>query len=57
MVTTPTPTPTRTEPTTAPGIVPDPKPTRYSPSPDHYPSQITRTVRRIRRVVDPDTEY
>ncbi len=48
--------PTRTEPTTAPVTAPDPEPKRYAP-PDHCPTQRVRTVRRIRRVIDPDTEY
>ncbi len=40
---------------TIPGIGPqiEPRPTRYIPDPDHCPGQRVRTVRRIRRVLEP----
>lgn len=42
--------PTRTIPTTRPETQPE---RRYSPSPDHCPNQRVRTVRRIRRLIEP----
>jgi len=40
---------------TTPGVQPDigPKPTRYIPDPDHCPGQRVRTIRRVRRVIEP----
>lgn len=46
----PTITPTRVIPTTEPS--PEKSP-RYAPDPDHCPSQRVRTVRRIRRTLNP----
>jgi len=43
-------TPTRTIPRTEPRIEPE---RRYTPDPDHCPGQRVRTVRRIRRVIEP----
>ena len=48
----PTEVPTRTSPTTSPGPQPDPA-RRYAPDPDHCPGQRSRTVRRVRRVIEP----
>lgn len=45
-----TSTPTRTTPRTTPNPTPE---RRYRPDPDHCPSQRVRTVRRIRRVLEP----
>ncbi len=44
-----------TEPKAPPKTTPTPtvEPVRrYSPTPDHCPSQIVRTVRRIKRVIE-----
>ena len=49
-----TATPTRTRPITTPAVVPQTEPVRrYRPDPDHCGEQITRSVRRIRRVFEP----
>ena len=45
-------TPTRTYPTTTPRPQPEPI-RRYQPDPDHCPGQRVRTVRRVRRVIEP----
>lgn len=47
-----------TAPTTTPTIAPSPTPRpeparRYVPDPDHCPGQRVRTVRRVRRVIEP----
>lgn len=40
---------------TTPGTQPDvgPRPRRYEPEPDHCPGQRVRTVRRVRRIIEP----
>ncbi len=43
-------TPTRVDPATKPFTAPE---RRYQPDPDHCPSQRVRTVRRVRRVIEP----
>jgi len=45
-------TPIRIEPVTTPRPRPEPA-RRYQPDPDHCPSQRVRTVRRVRRVIEP----
>lgn len=44
--------PTRIAPATTPRTQPEPV-RRYRPDPDHCPGQRVRTVRRIRRVIEP----
>jgi len=43
---------TKTTPSIAPAVVPETEP-HYAPDPDHCPQQRVRTVRRIRRIVEP----
>ena len=45
-------TPTRADPITTPRPHPEPV-RRYQPDPDHCPGQRYRTVRRVRRIIDP----
>lgn len=45
-----TDTPVRVDPDTKPYVEPV---RRYQPDPDHCPGQRVRTVRRVRRVIEP----